>query len=221
MKPAYDACRRLVQSSLLLVMVLFALVAAPVSAEARTPATTRTVLVMGDSLSAAYGMPVSQGWVSLLGRRLKATHPGWTVANASVSGETTEGGLARLPRQLQRVRPAVVVIELGANDGLRGLPLARMRSNLERMVKLSQASGARVLIVGMRMPPNLGRAYTEGFHNNYIQVARQYRTGLVPFFLAPIMLDRRAFQPDNLHPTAAAQGRLLDVVWPSLRPLIR
>jgi acyl-CoA thioesterase-1 len=183
--------------------------------------TTKTVLVMGDSLSAAYGMAASKGWVSLLDARLRKAHPGWTMVNASVSGETTAGGVSRLPRQLDRVRPAVVIIELGANDGLRGLPLDRMRANLDRMIRLSKASGAKVLLVGMRMPPNLGRAYTDGFANTYTQLARQHQVALLPFFLEPIMLDRGAFQRDNLHPTEAAQAKLANHVWPALQPLVR
>lgn len=182
---------------------------------------SKTVLVMGDSLSAAYGMAAGKGWVSLLDARMRRTHPGWSMVNASVSGETTAGGLSRLPRQLQRVKPAVVVIELGANDGLRGLPLDRMRVNLDRMIRLSKASGAKVLLVGMRMPPNLGRAYTEGFANTYTQVAKQHRVALLPFFLEPVMLDRGAFQRDNLHPTEAAQAKLANHVWPALQPLVR
>jgi acyl-CoA thioesterase-1 len=186
----------------------------------RTQANAKTVLVMGDSLSAAYGMAASKGWVELLGTRMRTTHAGWRMVNASVSGETTAGGLSRLPRQLERVKPAVVVIQLGANDGLRGLPLERMRANLDRMIRLSKASGARVLLVGMRMPPNLGGAYTTGFANTYTQLAREHRVALLPFFLEPIMLDRGAFQRDNLHPTEAAQAKLANHLWPALRPLL-
>lgn len=233
MNPAYEGPRPSIQPALrylragamagFTTLALLAALLTPVQARApvRTPATTRTVLVMGDSLSAAYGIPAAQGWVSLLGTRLKAAAPGWSVVNASVSGETTAGGLSRLPRQLQRLRPSVVVIELGANDGLRGLPVARMQANLDSMVRQSRASGARVLILGMRMPPNLGRTYTEGFASAYAQVARRHDAALLPFFLQPVMLDRRAFQADNLHPTAAVQGRLLDHVWPALRPLVK
>ncbi|WP_456954672.1 arylesterase [Lysobacter sp. HA35] len=213
-----------VQQGLWWVVLLFALaVVAPAWAKApvRAPATTHTVLVMGDSLSAGYGIAVSQGWVSLLGQRLRADGGRWSVVNASVSGETTAGGLSRLPAALSRAKPAVVVIELGANDGLRGLPVRDMQANLDRMVKLSRASGAKVLVLGMRMPPNLGRAYTEGFANAYTTVARTNGASLLPFFLEPIMLDRNAFQRDNLHPTAAVQGRLLNHVWPSLQPLLR
>lgn len=184
-------------------------------------AAPKVVLVMGDSLSAAYGMASSRGWVSLLDSQLDRSHPGWSVVNASVSGETTAGGVSRLPRLLQRVKPAVVVIQLGANDGLRGLPLDRMRANLDRMIRLSQASGAKVLLVGMRMPPNLGRAYTEGFANTYVQLSKQHRVALLPFLLEPVMLDRGAFQGDNLHPTEAAQPKLARHVWPALQPLLR
>ncbi|WP_462114254.1 arylesterase [Lysobacter xanthus] len=213
-----------VQQGLVWIALLMALVVTlPAQARVATPvqARTKTVLVMGDSLSAGYGLAASQGWVTLLGQRLKSTNPGWGVVNASVSGETTAGGLSRLPAALARTRPSVVVIELGANDGLRGLPVRDMQANLDRMVKLSRASGAKVLVLGMRMPPNLGRAYTEGFANAYTTVARNHGAALVPFFLEPIMLQRAAFQRDNLHPTAAVQGRLLDHVWPSLRPLVK
>lgn len=225
MSRAYVGMRARVQQGLWLVGLLAALLALalPVQAKApaRAPATTKTVLVMGDSLSAGYGLQAQQGWVALLSRRMKTTHPGWSVVNASVSGETSAGGLSRLPRELARVKPAVVVIELGANDGLRGLPVDRMRANLDRMVQLSQAAGARVVLVGMRMPPNLGRAYTQSFANAFTTVAKNRGTALVPFLLEPIMLDRRAFQADNLHPTAAAQPRLLDHVWPTLGPLVK
>jgi acyl-CoA thioesterase-1 len=225
MNPAYEGMTGRIQRRLWwLAMAMLLLVAVPVQARtptARAPVTTKTVLVMGDSLSAGYGLAPQQGWVALLGQRMKTTHPGWKVVNASVSGETSAGGLSRLPRELARVRPAVVVIELGANDGLRGLPTGAMQANLDRMAKLSKASGAKVLLLGMRMPPNLGRAYTEGFANAYTNVARADGASLVPFFLEPIMLQRAAFQRDNLHPTAAVQGRLLDHVWPSLRPLLK
>ena len=225
MNPAYEGMTARIQRRLWwLAMAMALLVALPVQARtvaARAPVTTKTVLVMGDSLSAGYGIAVQQGWVSLLGHRLKSTNPGWKVVNASVSGETTAGGLTRLPRELSRVKPAVVVIELGANDGLRGLPVRDMQANLDRMAKLSKASGAKVLLLGMRMPPNLGRAYTESFANAYTGVARGNGASLVPFFLEPIILQRAAFQRDNLHPTAPVQGRLLDHVWPSLRPLVK
>jgi acyl-CoA thioesterase-1 len=225
MNPAYEGMTGRIQRRLgWLLMARVLVVALPL--QARTPArhapvTTKTVLVMGDSLSAGYGIAVQQGWVALLGQRLKSTHPGWTVVNASVSGETSAGGLSRLPRELSRLKPAVVVIELGANDGLRGLPVRDMQANLDRMTKLSKASGAKVLLIGMRMPPNLGRAYTESFANAYTGVARGNGASLVPFLLEPIVMQRAAFQRDNLHPTAPVQGELLDHVWPALRPLVK
>jgi len=186
-----------------------------------SPAPARTVLVMGDSLSAAYGLKTSDGWVALTAQRVAREAPGWKVVNASVSGETTAGGAARIDAALQRHRPGVVVIELGANDGLRGLPLATVGGNLERMIKAAQARGARVLLIGMRLPPNYGQAYTRGFERIYTELAATHKTGLVPFLLQPVMRDRGAFQTDNLHPSAATQPKLRDHVWPALKPLLR
>ena len=180
----------------------------------------RTVLVFGDSLSAGYGMAAEQGWVALLGERLAQRKPAWKVVNASVSGETTAGGGSRIAKVLERHDPDVVVIELGANDGLRGLPLAASRANLERMVRAARDSGAKVLLVGMRMPPNLGRAYTEGFEANFREVAKDEGVALLPFLLEPIASDPDAFQADDLHPTAAVQPRLLEHVWTALEPLL-
>jgi acyl-CoA thioesterase-1 len=175
---------------------------------------------MGDSLSAAYGLSASQGWVALTANEVARTRPGWRVVNASISGETTAGGAARIAGELKRNQPAVVVVELGANDGLRGLPLAQTRANLERMVKLSQASGAKVLLIGMRIPPNLGRDYTQGFERNFSELAKSNKTAFLPFLLEPIALDRANFQADNLHPVATAQPKLRDHVWKSLAPLL-
>lgn len=195
--------------------------ASRVTAKAPAPRAQRTVLVMGDSLSAAYGLSPSQGWVALTADRIAKTKPGWRVVNASVSGETSAGGATRIGGALQRHRPSVVVIELGANDGLRGLPLEQTRANLSKMIRASQAAGARVLLLGMRMPPNLGRSYTDGFAGNYAALAKEHKVELVPFFLEPIMRDRSAFQSDNLHPTARAQPTLRDHVWSELSGLMR
>ncbi|WP_375772473.1 arylesterase [Archangium gephyra] len=181
----------------------------------------RTVLVMGDSLSAAYGLAPEEGWVALTAERMARQTPGWRVVNASVSGETTAGGAARIAGELSRNRPEVVVIALGGNDGLRGLSLKQTRANLEKMVSAAKASGARVLLVGMRMPPNLGKAYTEGFSANYRAVAEAHQVALLPFLLEPIALDRAAFQADNIHPIAAVQPKLRDHVWPALAPLLK
>ncbi|MFP7723055.1 arylesterase [Lysobacter sp. A3-1-A15] len=190
-------------------------------AAARTaPTAPGTVLVMGDSLSAAYGLRASEGWVALLARRLARERPGWKVVNASVSGETSAGGASRIVGEVRRHRPDVVVIELGANDGLRGLPTLQTRINLARMIGAAHGVGAEVLLVGMRMPPNLGAEYTRAFEGNYSALAERYDTALLPFLLEPIALDEAAFQGDNLHPVASAQPRLLEHVWPALAPLL-
>lgn len=226
MSARYLANRTVLQWAIgwLLAAMLVAL-AVPVQAQSArakpAPAPARTVLVMGDSLSAAYGLPARQGWVALTAERIARQHPGWKVVNASVSGETTAGGRSRIARELQRHRPALVVIALGANDGLRGLPLAQMKANLEAMVRAAKGSGARVLLLGMRLPPNYGRAYAQGFEEVYRQVARQHEVPLLPFLLEPIALNRDAFQSDNLHPTAAVQPRLRDHVWTALGPMLR
>ncbi|HLU12383.1 MAG TPA: arylesterase [Arenimonas sp.] len=213
MKAVYAAWQRQLQC--LMVMLGFAL-ALPV--QAATP--ERTVLVMGDSLSAAYNLAPEQGWVALLDRRLASEHPGWRVVNASISGETTAGGASRIAAELARHSPAIVVIELGANDGLRGLPLEQTRANLERMITAAGEAGARVLLIGMRLPPNYGPQYTEGFERNYVELAQAHGTALLPFLLEPIAMEREAFQADNLHPVAEAQPRLLEHVWPALEPLL-
>lgn len=219
MKPAYAAWRFWVQW--IATALLFATLLPAYAAKPAEDARSRTVLVMGDSLSAAYRLPTSQGWVALTADRIEKQAPGWRVVNASVSGETTAGGRARIARELQRVRPDVVVIELGANDGLRGLPLAQTRANLDAMVTAAKNSGAKVLLIGMRLPPNFGGAYTKGFEENFRAVAKKHGVAFLPFLLEPIMLDRSAFQRDNLHPTAAAQPKLRDHVWPKLAPLLR
>jgi len=192
---------------------------APAWAQQRSP----TILVMGDSLSAGYGMAAQQGWVSLLDERVQREFPGWKLANASISGETSAGGAARIKREIARHQPSVVVIELGGNDGLRGLPVDGangMRGNLSVMIEASQHAGAHVLLLGMQMPPNLGADYVRQFARTYPDLAERYQTALVPFMLEPIAHERTAFQHDHIHPTAAAQPRLLDHIWPVLRPLI-
>ena len=177
--------------------------------------------MFGDSLSAGYGLRPDQGWVALLGRRLVAEGYGFRVVNASVSGETTAGGLARLPRALELHRPAIVVLELGANDGLRGLPPSTSRDNLVRMVRLVKARGSRLLLVGMRLPPNYGPRYTTEFDAMYRTIAARARVPLVPFLLDGVAMDRTRMQADDLHPNAERAARLLDNVWPRLRPLLR
>ena len=181
--------------------------------------TRPVLLVLGDSLSAGYGLQPGQGWVDLLRRRLQAQGLDWQVVNASITGDTTEGGLARLPAALQRHRPALVVIELGGNDGLRGFPLQRIRANLRRLVQLAREAGARVLLLGVRLPANYG-AYAERFHALYREVAEAEGVPLVDFFLEGVAETRALMQADGIHPAAAAQPRILDNIWPALRPLL-
>jgi len=191
-----------------------------VSTLAAAQAPQRTLLVMGDSLSAAYGLAAEEGWVALLEKRLDSEKPQWRVVNASISGETTAGGASRIDAALKEHTPAVVAIELGANDGLRGLPLEHTRANLERMVAAAKQSGAKVLLIGIRIPPNYGPDYAQAFDAIYADLAKVQDTALLPFLLAPVVSDREAFLPDNLHPTAASQPKLLDHVWTQLEPLL-
>lgn len=179
-----------------------------------------TILVLGDSVSAGYGLANSEGWVALLQARLKAQGYGYRVVNASVSGETTTGGLARLPRALTLHRPSIVIIELGGNDGLRALPLATSRSNLEQMVLAAKAAGARVLLLGMKIPPNYGPRYSSGFEQMFAELARKHRLAFEPFFLEKIALVPGMLQADGLHPTAKAQPIMLETMWPALLPLL-
>lgn len=176
---------------------------------------------MGDSLSAAYGIETARGWVDLLAQRLKADGYDYRVVNASVSGDTSAQGLTRLPLELQRHRPVIVILELGANDGLRGLSLAALRENLGRMITLSQQAGARVLLVGIYLPPNYGPDYTQKFAAVYPQLAREHHLPLVPFLLAGVAEHRDWMQADGLHPLPMAEPRVLDNVWIKLEPLLQ
>lgn len=192
-----------------------------VSAAAPPPA----ILVLGDSLSAAYGIPRESGWVSLLQQKLAAQHlPNGNVApavvNASISGETTDGGVARLPALLQKHRPRIVVIELGANDGLRGFQIRRLRDNLEKLIQLSQAASAKVLLVGIKIPPNYGLRYTSDFYESFTLLAQRYDVPLVPFLLDGVATDPELMQDDRLHPRAEAQPKLLNTVWPYLQKML-
>jgi acyl-CoA thioesterase-1 len=184
-------------------------------------ASDHTILVLGDSLSAALGIRPEQGWVALLAQRLQAQGYGYQIVNASVSGETTSGGLERLPRALQLHQPGTVILELGANDGLRGLPVSETRENLAHMVRLSQAAGARVLLVGMRIPPNYGPRYTEAFARMFPELANQYHLPLVPFLLEKVALDPTRLQQDGMHPNARGEPPVLDTLWPYLKPLLK
>jgi acyl-CoA thioesterase-1 len=199
-------------------LALILIFAAGASAHAESP----VILVFGDSISAGYGLArVDQGWVELLNTRLKQEGYGYEVVNASVSGETTAGGLARLPRALSVHHPKIVVLELGGNDGLRALPITQMSENLGKMIELSQQAGARVLLLGMRMPPNYGPQFTEKFQAVYTDLARGKKIPLVPFLLDGIALTPELMQGDGIHPNLAGQPILLKNVWPALKPLLK
>ncbi|WP_090483597.1 arylesterase [Ectothiorhodospira mobilis] len=207
--------------SRLLMLLIMACLALPILAIAPVMAMDRpTLLVLGDSLSAAHGIPLEAGWVALLADRLERRDPPWRVVNASAGGETTRGGLSRLPALLQRHEPQVVVLALGGNDGLRGISPDEARDNLEALVGTARKAGARVLLVGIRVPPNLGRRYAERFHGIYHQLAESQDVPLVPFLLEGVALEAGMMQPDGIHPTARAQARMLDTVWPELEPLL-
>jgi len=178
------------------------------------------ILIVGDSLSAAYGIDPAVGWTELLAKRLQADGLDYQVVNASITGDTTRGALARLPRLLERHEPAVVILELGGNDGLRGISLDEMRANFERMIAMSQDRGARVLLLGMHLPPNYGPAFTEAFHAVYHDLAGEHDVALVPFFLEGVAENEDLFLPDRIHPNEQAQPRLLQNVWPELEPLL-
>lgn len=179
------------------------------------------ILILGDSLSAEYGLPRGTGWVELLSERLRASGANYTVVNASISGETTSGGRTRLPGLLRAHRPAIVVLELGGNDGLRGLPLATMKDNLNAMIAASRAAEARVLLLGQRLPPNYGRDYSEQFHAMYATLAQQQRVALVPFLLDGFADGVEMFQADRIHPNQRAQPIMANNVWPHLVPLLK
>lgn len=179
-----------------------------------------TILVLGDSISAAYGMDLERGWVALLQQQLSEQQSGWRVVNASISGDTSAGGLQRLPALIERHEPDIVIVELGGNDGLRGYPIAQLRSNLTQMIEISRSQGAGVLLLAMEIPPNFGARYTGLFRDSYAEVARATETALAPFILEGIALDSDLMQADGIHPTASAQPRLLDNVLPHLTPLL-
>jgi acyl-CoA thioesterase-1 len=206
------------------VLVASVATAAPMASWSAAAARVRKILVVGDSLSAEYGISRGTGWVALLEQRLAQAKSGATVVNASISGDTTSGGLSRLPALLRQHKPDLVIIELGGNDALRGLPLDQTRGNLTEMARLSAASGAKVVIVGMQLPPNYGRAYGDRFASLFADVARSEKAALVPFLLKGVADGPRAeamFQPDRIHPLASAQPAMLDNVWPVLEPLLK
>jgi acyl-CoA thioesterase-1 len=198
------------------VLLLCLMLSAPAAYSA-----SKTLLVLGDSISAEYGLPRDSGWVSLLQKRLSDDKLPVTVINASISGETTAGGLTRLPALLQQHKPAVLIIELGGNDGLRGLSLAATQANLREMIKSGERIGARVLLLGMRVPPNYGPDYSKRFAAMYQGLARERNVKLVPFLLTGLEDTERFFQQDRIHPNQRAQTVMLDNVWPSLRSLLK
>jgi acyl-CoA thioesterase-1 len=191
------------------------------AASASAYSAPKTVLVVGDSLSAEYGLARGSGWVALLGQRLKQSRIDAAIVNASISGDTTAGGLTRLPALLRQHHPDVVVLELGANDGLRGLPVKSAETNLREMIDMAEKAHAKVLLVGMRMPPNYGRAYTERFAGMYRELSREEKVPLVPFMLEGVAQEPANFQADRLHPLATAHPTILNNIWPRLAPLIK
>ena len=196
--------------------LLCALVAVPPAAQKQ-----RVLLVWGDSLSAAYGIETEQGWVHLLAGRTNREFPSFRVINGSVSGETTTGGLERLPAMLAEYSPEVVILELGGNDGLRGIPVEAIRENLDAMIRLIRANGAQVLLAGIRIPPNYGRRYTEPFHQNYFSLAEEHGLPLLPFLIEGIPENPALMQDDGIHPVAEAQPIILENVWEVLEPMLR
>ena len=199
-----------------LLFVLFSF--APICAFAQAgPA----IIVLGDSLSAAYGMEISQSWPSLLQERLTENGYAYRVFNSSITGDTTQGGLARLPRLLEKHQPDIVILELGGNDGLRGLPIEVTEQNLSSMIEQSQAAGATVILAEMRIPPNYGRTYTQKFNSMYTILTTQYGIALLPFLLQDIALEPGLMQSDGIHPTARAQPLILEQVWVIVQPLLQ
>lgn len=201
------------QKFISLLTLTYLLLSAPVFAE------EQSVLVMGDSLSAAYGIDNDAGWVNLLRQRLNGAHGQWQVINASISGETTDGGLRRLPDLLDKHDPDIVIIALGGNDGLRGFQPDAIKQRLGAMIELAQPT-AQVLLLGIEIPPNYGAAYTTAFRNIYSSLASEYNTALLPFMLDNVYDAEGMMQADGLHPTARAQPRILDNIWPELSPLL-
>ena len=201
----------------LLLLLLLVMPATGHAAAVSTP----TIMVLGDSLSAAYGIEQSAGWVNLLQQRLAERGYRYQVANVSISGETTRGGLARLAQALKTHHPNIVIVELGANDGLRGLLLGEMQANLDTIITQSRRNNAEVLLVGMHLPPNYGPSYIKKFHQTYVDLAARYRIPLAPFLLDGVATDAALMQRDGLHPTAAAQPRVLENVWTHLQSMLR
>jgi len=201
--------------------LLLALISTLLMVSLPSHSATKTLLVLGDSLSAEYGLPRGSGWVSLLDKQLRAEKFSAAVINASISGETTAGGKTRLPALLEQHKPSIVIVELGGNDGLRGLSLAATQSSLREIISVSSAAGAQVLLLGMRVPPNYGVDYAKRFAAMYQGLGREKSVHLVPFFLQGLEDTEQFFQSDRIHPNQRAQALLLDNVWPALKPLLK
>jgi len=184
------------------------------------PTSAKSIVVLGDSISAGYGIEVSQGWVALLREQLQSHNPPYSVHNESISGDTTAGGLARINPALQRHHPEIVIIELGANDGLRGLAPTLIKSNLTELVNRAQKAGAKVLLLSMRIPPNYGKRYTDMFYDIYPSLAKELKIAYVPFILEDVALVNDLMQADGLHPNAKAQAAIVEKIWPQLKPLL-
>lgn len=199
-------------------LILISLILMPLVAISSHAAST--ILVYGDSLSAAYGLSTQQGWVSLMGERLKNERLPYQVVNASISGETTAGGLSRFKQTIATQKPQVLILALGANDGLRGLPIETMQQNLTNMLELAKQNKIKVLLVGMRIPPNYGPQYTQAFHQTFIDLAQQFKIKLVPFLLENVAGKPALNQDDGIHPTAEAQPIILDTVWQTLKSML-
>ena len=206
-------------------LIVTVLVALPASANLNKPKlnnpSVQTIVVFGDSLSAGYGLAQNQSWVALLQARIAQQKLPYQVINASISGETTSGGQARFSQMLGTHKPAIVILELGANDGLRGLPVSEMRSNLSSMIAQAKAANTRILLLGMKIPPNYGKKYTQTFSETYPILAKQHQIQLVPFLLEGIAGKPSLIQNDGLHPLAIAQPQLLNNVWPQLKVLLK
>ena len=179
------------------------------------------ILIYGDSLSAAYGIPQQQGWAALLQKKLHLEHYRYDVVNASISGETSSGGASRIAATLKQIKPKIVILELGANDGLRGLPIKEMTDNLSTIIQQSKKARAKILVVGMRIPPNYGPKYAEAFSRSYLQLSIKHKTALVPFMLENIAAKPHLIQDDGLHPNALGQPLVLENIWPKLQPLLK
>lgn len=209
--------KRLVVSQLVVGLSCLSIFAWSSTAVAETP----VILVYGDSLSAAYGIPQQQGWAALLQNKLKDQRYNYQVINASISGETTSGGLSRLNAKLVETKPAIVILGLGGNDGLRGLPIKEMNNNLDAMIQLSKKSGAKVLLLGMKIPPNYGPSYTSAFSQTFLQLSKAYETALVPFMLENVAGKQNLILDDGLHPNVLGQPIILDNLWETLKTLLK